>query len=78
MGYDRRLLEYAVILSATQGNIVALDAVVRHYSSYIATLARQTAYDEWGNPYSCVNEDIRSRLESKLTAKVLAFRAQVP
>lgn len=71
------LLPYPVIVSASQGDIVAMDIVLKHYEPYIARLSMRTVYDEYGNPHTRVDEDMRRRLESKLMEKVLTFDIEV-
>lgn len=44
-----RLLPYPIIEAATQGNVSAINAVLKHYDSYIATLSTRMLYDENGN-----------------------------
>ncbi len=40
---------------------------------YIAALSTRQLYDESGNPYFCVDEVLRRRLEAKLITKILTF-----
>lgn len=68
------LLPYPVIISASYGDVVAMDIVLSHYEPYIARLSMRTSYDEYGNPHTCVDEDMRSRLEAKLMEKILGFK----
>ena len=68
------LLPFPVIVSASQGDVLALDIVLSHYEPYIARLSMRTTYDEYGNPHTCVDEDMRTRLEAKLIAKALEFK----
>ena len=58
------LLPYPVIVSASQGDILAMNVVLSHYEPYIARLSMRTSIDEYGNPHTCVDEDMRSRLEA--------------
>lgn len=67
------VLPYPIIAAAVQGEPDAVNAVVRHYSGYIAALALRTSYDEYGNPYPCVDEELRRRLETKLIIAILDF-----
>ena len=50
-------------------------AVLRHYEGYIAKLSTRCLFDEYGNTYLCVDEAMRHRLEIKLIAGILTFRA---
>ena len=70
-----RLLPYATIRAASEGDPDAVNAVLRHYEGYITRLARRQLHDEYGNTYLCVDEAMRRRLEIKLITGILAFRA---
>ena len=68
------LLPYAIIEAAVQGVPDAVNAVIHHYSGYIAALCLRTSYDEFGNPHSHVDEELRRRLETKLILAIASFR----
>ena len=70
-----RLLPYATIRAASEGDPDAVSAVLQHYEGYIARLSTRRLFDENGNSYLCVDETMRRRLEIKLIAGILAFRA---
>ena len=57
-----RLLPYATIRAASEGDPDAVNAV-------------RQLHDEYGNTYLCVDEAMRRRLEIKLITGILAFRA---
>ncbi len=67
------LVPYPVILAATKGDPEAMQIVIHHYDSYIATLSMRKLRDERGNTYYGIDEDIRDRLRSKLMRAVLSF-----
>ena len=67
------LLPYPVVVLAAGGDIDAINAVLKHYEGYIAVLATKQLYDESGNPYLCVDEGLRRRLETKLITGILSF-----
>ena len=69
------LVPYPIILSATKGDPEAMKLVVQHFSGYIASLSMRKLYDERGNAYYGVDEDIRERLQAKLMRTVLRFKA---
>ena len=50
--------------------------VLQHFSGYIASLSMRKLYDERGNVYYGVDEDIRERLQAKLMIAVLNFRTE--
>ncbi|MEN3005455.1 helix-turn-helix domain-containing protein [Dehalobacterium formicoaceticum] len=68
------LLPFPVIRMAADGNVDAINAVLKHYEGYIAALSTKRLYDENGNPHLCVDEELRRRLETKLITKILAFK----
>ena len=70
-----RLLPYPVIVRASEGDVEAIAAVLRHYEGYIAVLATRELFDEFGNPRIFVDEELRRRLETKLITKILTFNA---
>lgn len=70
-----RLLPYDTIQAASRGDTEAVYSVLRHYEGYIARLSTRQLYDEYGNAYLCVDEAMRRRLEIKLIAGILSFRA---
>lgn len=59
----------------TKGDPEAMEIVVHHYDSYIASLSMRKLRDERGNSYYGIDEDIRDRLRSKLMRAVLSFKA---
>jgi hypothetical protein len=68
------LLPYPVIVSASQGDVLAMNVVLSHYEPYIAKLSMRTSIDDYGNPHLYVDEEMRSRLEAKLVEKILDFK----
>ena len=74
-GPEVALIPYPIILAATKGDPEAMKLVVQHFSGYIASLSMRKLYDERGNAYYGVDEDIRERLQAKLMRTVLRFKA---
>ena len=70
------LLPYPVIVAATEGDPDAMKMVLQHFSGYIARLSMRKLYDERGNIYYGVDEDIRQRLQAKLMIAVLSFKTE--
>ena len=68
------LLPCRVIAAATNGNVDAINAVVKYYAAYIAALSTRQLYDENGTPVLCVDEEMRRRLETKLITRILNFK----
>ena len=68
------LLPFSVIASAVNGNVDAINSVLRHYEGYIAALSTRKLYDESGCSHCCVDEEMRHRLETKLITRILTFK----
>ena len=72
---NNHLLSYPVLVLVSDGDVDAINAVLKHYEGYIATLSMRTFYDEGGNPHLCVDDVLRRRLETKLITKILTFNS---
>ena len=72
---ENALVPYPVILAASKGDPDAMKIVLQHFSGYIASLSMRKLYDERGNVYFGVDEEIRERLQAKLMRAILTFRA---
>ena len=68
------LLPFSVIAAAVNGNVDAINSVLRHYEGYIAALSTRKLYDESGCSHWCVDEEMRHRLETKLITRILNFK----
>ena len=64
--HNVRLLPFSVIKAASNGEAVAINAVLKHYSGYISKLAMRRIYDENGRSMMCVDESLQRRFETKL------------
>ncbi len=74
-GTVRPSIPVQTILKAINGETEALDAVLRHYSSYIRVLSTRPVKDTYGNEFLCVDESMRDQLEAKLRVSIVtAFR----
>jgi len=63
------MLPYSVILSATAGDVEAVNTVLKHYEKYIITFQPKLCGAD--NGYDL---ELTSRLESKLIMQMLTFR----
>ena len=71
---SRNVLPFAVVQKATEGDIVSINKVLKHYEGYIAKLSIRKMYDEYGSVHYCVDETLRRRLETKLIKTILGFK----
>lgn len=69
-----KALSVEVIKAASEGDVVAINKILKHYEGYIVTLSTRRFYDEAGCVQYCVDETLRRRLETKLITKVLEFK----
>lgn len=76
LGQTTNLLPFAVIQSATEGDVNAMDQVLKHYEGYIQKLATRKGYDEFGEVHYWVDEELRRRLEIRLIAMTLNFKTE--
>ncbi|MBU5311985.1 helix-turn-helix domain-containing protein [Tissierella carlieri] len=66
------LLQCPAIPAVTYSKVDAINAVMKHFEGYIIALYARRLYDE-SQPYLCVDEGLRRRLDSKLIARILIF-----
>ena len=46
---------------------------MRYYEGYINKLCTRTLYDEYGNPYVCLDEWMKHHLENKLIQAIVGL-----
>ena len=68
------LISLCVIERALEGDIQAINKVLKHYEGYIAKLSIRKMYDEYGRVHNCVDETLRRRLETKQIKTILGFK----
>ena len=74
MSKNNTAVSFHVIVAAVNGDIDAINAILKNYEGYITQLSTRKLYDEGGNACTIVDEDIRRRLETKLITKILQFK----
>ena len=65
-----------MVIKTTTRKMPLFPMVLQHFSGYIASLSMRKLYDERGNVYYGVDEDIRERLQARLMRAILTFRAE--
>ncbi len=63
---SNNLIPYETILAAKSGDAEAMEKILNHYAPYIIACSKRTMYDEYGNKYEVVDDEIRQRIEAKL------------
>ena len=64
-------IPFSIIEKAINEDIEAIDYILAHYRNYIIRLSTRVARDENNNEYMYVDDDMRSRLESKLIYSIV-------
>ena len=64
-------IPFSIIEKAINEDIEAIDYILAHYRNYIIRLSTRVARDENNNEYMYVDDDRRSRLESKLIYSII-------
>ena len=65
---------FSIIEAATNGDSVAINAILKHYERYISALSIRKFHDKNGLAYKAVDEELRRMLEIKLITKILDFK----
>ncbi len=66
-----KLISYETILAAKAGDSEAMQTILKHYAPYIAAHSKRALFDEYGNRYEVVDEEIRQRIEAKLMSSII-------
>lgn len=66
----KRLVPYAVIIDAKNGNPDAMKKILDHYDKLIDYHSKRTAYDDHGNPGRSVDPEIKRRIQTKIINKI--------
>lgn len=66
-----KLIPYAVIVAAKNGDADAMCQILQHYAPYINACSRRVLFDEYGNQYALVDEDIKNRIQAKLMYQII-------
>lgn len=69
----QNVLPFPIIVLAVQGDVMAMNQILKHFEQYMIKLSQKTLFDEFGNPYIHVEPEIKRTLETKLIMAVLNF-----
>ena len=59
-------VSYPIIVAAKNGDPDAMDTILRHNAGRIDSFSRRIQHDEYGNPHSVIDPEIRDRIVSKV------------
>ena len=68
---DRKLIPYAVILSAKSGDPIAMKTILAHYDGLINFYSRRTLLEEYGHPHTVVDAEIKERICAKIMDRII-------
>ncbi|MFI3804266.1 helix-turn-helix domain-containing protein [Vagococcus fluvialis] len=68
-----QMIPFSLIVRATDGDIEAINHILKHYKGYIAKRSLRLMKDEYGNQSMVVDEVLRGRMKTRLITKILAF-----
>jgi len=73
----KNIIPYDIIASATSGDVIAMNYIVKHFEGYLVQLSQRRLFDDKGNAQMCVDQEIKGRLEMKLMQSILKFDANI-
>lgn len=68
---SRKLVPYAVILSAKSGDPTAMNMILTHYEGLINFHSQRTLFDQYGNSCTVVDTDIKERICAKIIDRII-------
>ena len=73
MKNSQKVLPCPIIALAVNGDVNAVNHVLKHFEHYIIKLSQKTLFDEMGNPHIHVEPEIKRILETKLIVAMMDF-----
>lgn len=70
---SKGLLPAETIKAAISGDELAQLEVKKFYEAYISQCSKRISYDEFGNQYPYVDQEMKASIESKLLEKITVF-----
>lgn len=70
-------LLFKLIVSATNGDKNSIKKVLDFYDGYISKLSLRPMYDEYGNVYMVIDNELKGRIQEAVTKMVLDFELTV-
>lgn len=64
---------FALIVTASDGDEEAIPQILEFYDGYISKLSLRPLYDEYGNVYMVVDNELKGRIQSALINMILNF-----
>ena len=61
-----KLVSYQTILAAQNGDSKAMESIIARYDPLISKCSTRLTYDEYGNAYKMVDEEMKSRIVAEV------------
>lgn len=68
---------FSVISASAKGSEKDIQRVLKHYEGYISKLCLRPLYDEFGNVYMVVDNELKGRMHSALIQMILNFELAI-
>lgn len=68
---------FTVISAAADGDVIAIEKILKHYDAYICKASLRPLYDEYGNIYIAVDTELKGRIRAALMEMILKFEVEV-
>lgn len=68
-----KYISFAVIVSAVNGDDIAIQEILRVYDSYISKLSLRKFYDEYGSVYMVVDSELKGRIQAEVMEMIANF-----
>lgn len=70
----KKLIPFSTIKAASEGDVVAIQYILKHYEGYISKLSTKVLTDEFGNGYYFVDKAMQEQITTALLQKILNFK----
>lgn len=68
---------FTVISAAADGDMQAIEKVLKHYDAYISKASLRPLYDGQGNIYIAVDMELKGRIRAALMEMILKFEVEI-
>lgn len=68
---------FTVISAAADGDMQAIEKVLKHYDAYISKASLRPLYDRQGNIYIAVDMELKGRIRAALMEMILKFEVEI-
>jgi hypothetical protein len=70
---EHKKVPFPVIIAASDGDEEAIQEILDFYDGYISKLSLRPLYDEYGNVYMVVDNELKGKIQTALINMILNF-----